>query len=251
MQQNAHFADPGAVRARITDENWHYPEESTHEYESSAGASAPGRRRLSWPDRLLLVVVALLFVGLHLRADASPNATQAQAQALSEALGSITFDEVASGTLLIRDPQGNLQPVTQLRTQVTFDVAGPLVRTRVKQAFLNNSNAWVEGTYVFPLPDEAAVDMLRLVVGNRIIEGEIQERQAARQMYETARDAGQVASLVEQERPNLFTTSVANIGPGEEILIEIGYQQLLKPSDGMFELRFPSPSHAVTSRRRM
>ena len=72
-----------------------------------------------------------------------------------------------------------------------------------------------------PLPEDAAVDRLRLHIGARVIEGEIRERAEAKAAYEAAKQAGQRASLIEQERPNIFTTSVANVGPGDEIAVEI------------------------------
>ena len=96
-----------------------------------------------------------------------------------------------------------------------------------------------EGIYVFPLPEDAAVDRLRMTVGDRLIEGVIQERAAAKAQYEQAKHEGRRASLVEQERPNVFTTSVANIAPGAAIAIEIEYQQTVRYDAGQFRLRFP------------
>ncbi|MBZ0217956.1 MAG: marine proteobacterial sortase target protein, partial [Fimbriimonadaceae bacterium] len=95
------------------------------------------------------------------------------------------------------------------------------------------------GVYVFPLPDMAAVDTLRMKIGDRLIKGQIKERRLARELYERARDNGQRASLIEQERANIFTNSVANIGPGEVIVIQIQYQETVQQSNGTFSLRFP------------
>jgi Ca-activated chloride channel family protein len=97
----------------------------------------------------------------------------------------------------------------------------------------------MEGIYVFPLPHKAAVDSLRLTVGERVIEGRIEERKKAQEQYVKARRQGRKAALVEAERPNIFTTSVANIGPGETIKVEIRYQQTVAYRDGEFRLRFP------------
>ena len=98
---------------------------------------------------------------------------------------------------------------------------------------------WREGVYVFPLPDKAAVDHLTMRVGERVIEGQIKERAEARRAYETAKTEGRKTTLVEQERPNMFTTSVANIGPGEEIVVALEYEETLRYGDGAFRLRFP------------
>src|SRR6185295_7850862 len=87
--------------------------------------------------------------------------------------------------------------------------------------------------------ETAAVDHLTMHVGDRVIEGQIQEKQAAKAVYEQARAQGQRASLVEQERPNIFTTSVANIPPGAAIVVEIQYQQTVRYDAGRFAVRFP------------
>jgi Ca-activated chloride channel family protein len=134
---------------------------------------------------------------------------------------------------------GGYVPATRLESSFEIEVTGIVARVAVTQRFRNEGRDWVEGVYVFPLPDDAAVDELTLVIGNRRVEGEIQEREQAKRTYEQARDAGQQASLVEQERPNIFTTSVANIAPGEEIAIEIGYLQTAAYEDGQFSLRLP------------
>lgn len=125
-------------------------------------------------------------------------------------------------------------------TVVEIDVLGMVAFVEVSQRYLNAADAWADARFVFPLPDQAAVDALVVRVGDRIIEGEIQERAAARATFEQARAEGRRAGLVEQERPNLFTTSVTNIGPGEEIEVRIGFQQPVRYDDGRFSLRFPT-----------
>jgi Ca-activated chloride channel family protein len=145
-----------------------------------------------------------------------------------------------SGTLLLRTKGGGeAVPAPLVATDVQMKVAGLIARVRVTQRFGNPSGGWQEGVYVFPLPENAAVDALSLRVGTRTVDGVIREREAARHTYEKARDAGQRGALVEQERPNLFTTSVANIGPGETVEVAIEYQQTLRYDAGQFTLRFP------------
>ena len=92
---------------------------------------------------------------------------------------------------------------------------------------------------MFPLPNQAAVDHLRMKIGDRIIEGQIQEREQAKKTYAKAKAKGKRASLVEQERPNIFTTSVANIAPHAPITIDIEYQEIVRYDQGRFSLRFP------------
>ncbi|HEY3517156.1 MAG TPA: marine proteobacterial sortase target protein, partial [Gammaproteobacteria bacterium] len=98
---------------------------------------------------------------------------------------------------------------------------------------------YLEAVYVLPLPDDAAVDRLTMKIGERVIEGEIHERQAAERIYGEARAAGQRASLVRQTSANLFTTAVANIAPGEHIDITIEYLQTARYDAGEFSLRVP------------
>ena len=148
--------------------------------------------------------------------------------------------EMQRGGLLFRtDKAGAFVPAPDLATEAHMRINGMVARVRVVQHFLNPHDEWQEGVYVFPLPDNAAVDHVRLLVGGRVIVGEIRERQEAKRTYENAKAAGQRAALVEQERPNMFTASVANIGPGERITVEIRYHQTLRYDDGAFRLRFP------------
>ena len=147
--------------------------------------------------------------------------------------------DIDAGGLYFQSPSGSFEQATQLSTKFDITVVGIVARVQVKQRFRNSGLDWVEGVYVFPLPDDSAVDKLTLVIGDRRIEGQIQEREQAKQTYERARAAGQQASLVEQQRFNLFTTSVANIAPGQAIVIEIAYLQTANYDDGQFALRVP------------
>ena len=146
--------------------------------------------------------------------------------------------DMQAGSLLMRMAEG-YETATLLNTDVNIDVNGLVARVSVMQEFKNEGNEWVEGIYVFPLPDAAAVDHMRLYVGERFIEGEIREKEQARKEYEQAKQQGKKTSLVEQQRANLFTTSVANIAPGETVIIEIEYLENIHYDDGTFSLRFP------------
>ncbi len=149
-----------------------------------------------------------------------------------------TPNNMQTGSLLMRMSEGYVT-ATLLNTDVNIDVNGLVARISVMQEFENDGQEWVEGVYVFPLPDEAAVDHMRMYIGDRFIEGEIREKEQARKEYEAAKTAGKKTSLVEQQRANLFTTSVANIGPGEKVIIEIEYLEELRFDGGTFSLRYP------------
>ncbi len=160
------------------------------------------------------------------------------AQPYPEASTDVTPGQMLSGSLLLRMNSGYVV-ATRMNTDIEAQVSGLVARVSVSQSFRNEGQEWVEGIYVFPLPDSAAVDRLRMHIGERIIEGEIREKEQAKKEYEQAKTAGQKTSLVEQQRANLFTTSVANIGPGESITVEIEYLETIRYDDGNFSLRFP------------
>jgi Ca-activated chloride channel family protein len=147
-------------------------------------------------------------------------------------------DQLQSGGLLFRMQQGYVV-ATKLNTDINIEANGLVARVSLKQTFRNDGQQWVEGVYVFPLPENAAVDRMRLHIGERFIEGEIREKEQAKKEYEAAKKAGKKASLVNQQRANLFTTAIANIAPGETVTVEIEYQQSLSYDEGMFSLRFP------------
>ncbi|KFN48285.1 marine proteobacterial sortase target protein [Arenimonas metalli] len=124
-------------------------------------------------------------------------------------------------------------------TTVDMQVRGLLAEVTVRQTYRNDASEWREGRYLLPLPENGAVGALTLRVGDRLIVGEIREKAEAEAIYQAAAASGQRASLVSQNRPNLFQTRVANIGPGEEVEIEVRYWQPVAFRDGAFSLHLP------------
>ncbi len=161
-----------------------------------------------------------------------------------------------SGTLMLQGKgEGKAVAAVQLGSDMDVTVSGSVARVRVTQVFRNTSADWMEATYLYPLPADAAVDSLKMVVGQKVIIGHIKKRQEARDIYEAAKEEGKKAGLVEQQRPNMFTNSVANIGPGETVMIVIEYQMPLRQKDGVFALRMPLvvgpryvPPHSLTDK---
>lgn len=182
------------------------------------------------PIRCLLACAVALMGGAPIRAARAENQPVAAPVA--------SPGEARSGSLMLRSGSGFVEAV-RLGTEVELTISGPVVRARVTQAFRNTTAGWVEAVYAYPLPEDGAVDALKMVVGRRVIVGEIKPRGEAQQMYEAAKTAGQAAGLVEQERPNLFTNSVANIGPGQTVLIQIEYQAPVRMQGGAYSLRVP------------
>lgn len=135
---------------------------------------------------------------------------------------------------------GKVPAVAPLKhTEVEISVRGPVAEVTVMQLFENPLNRPIEAEYVFPLPHNAAVNYTEMRIGERVVKGRIEKRAAARKTYEQARGQGKRASLLEQERPNIFTQSVANIAPGETIQVAIRYVQSLEYVDGKYLVVFP------------
>jgi Ca-activated chloride channel family protein len=179
----------------------------------------PPRRRRWWLlPAILLAGLALLLVTIDVRADA--------------------FSEAESGQLLIKDVSGWQQAV-HLETSVNIMVTGIVARTTMRQSFRNDSESWQDAVYVFPLPDSAAIFDMEMHIGERIIRSRIREREQARKIYREAEAEGRKAALTEQQRPNLFTQSIANIQPGEAIEVILVYIETVRYDNGRFSLRLP------------
>ncbi|MGJ4888539.1 marine proteobacterial sortase target protein [Bradyrhizobium sp. HKCCYLRH3099] len=146
--------------------------------------------------------------------------------------------DARSGALLFKS-DGSYVEAPRLGIDVDIVVSGPTARARVTQLFRNTSSQWLEAVYAYPLPPDSAVDSLKMIVGDRVVVGDIKPRQQAKVIYEQAKRDGKTAALTEQERPNIFTNSVANIGPGETVLVQIEYQQPVAQVAGEFALRVP------------
>ncbi|MFL5299994.1 MAG: VIT domain-containing protein, partial [Anaeromyxobacteraceae bacterium] len=129
-------------------------------------------------------------------------------------------------------------PLEETRADVA--IAGPIARVTVRQVFRNGGARPIEAVYVFPASTRAAVHALRMRIGERTVEARIARRGEAREAYALARDGGRRAALLEEERPNVFTMSVANVMPGERIAVELEYSELVVPDDGVYELVYPT-----------
>lgn len=177
------------------------------------------RRVMRWQDRIMLTLCAIVLILLVIRVETA------------------TADETGWGLELITDIGSHTE--LALNTDIQLSITGLVARVEVRQLFSNRGMYWAEGVYRFPLPDGAAVDEMRVKVGERLLEGEIQEKQTARRIYQQASEAGQTASIVEQQRSNQFETRLANIAPGETIEVTIAFLQNVDFSDLSYFLRLP------------
>ncbi len=146
---------------------------------------------------------------------------------------------VTEGRLIRVGPKAEAEPCPLKHTAVKADISGFIARVDVTQEFVNPTHEKIEAVYKFPLPPGSAVDAMTMLVGDRKIMGKIKRREEARQIYENARSRGRLASLLDQERPNIFTQAVANIGPGQTVKITISYVEPLKYEDASFDFTFP------------
>ncbi len=136
------------------------------------------------------------------------------------------------------DPSVDQLPLKSTRARVV--IAGVIADVRITQVYKNEGGSPLEALYVFPASTRAAVHAMRMTIGERVIEADIMERNLARQTYEQAKQAGQTASLLEQQRPNVFQMNVANILPGDVIEVELSYTELLIPENQTYEFVYPA-----------
>jgi Ca-activated chloride channel family protein len=149
-------------------------------------------------------------------------------------------DRPGCGCLMAKLPDVEKEvPVPLKHTSVTGNIDGYIASVDVTQQFQNPYSSKIEAVYVFPLPENAAVNEFVMTVGERKIRGIIREREQAEKIYNEARSQGHVASLLTEERPNVFTQKVANIEPGKQIDINIRYFNTLRYDDGAYEFVFP------------
>ncbi|MBL1142666.1 MAG: marine proteobacterial sortase target protein [Proteobacteria bacterium] len=181
---------------------------------------------------IISFVLFILFNSVHV------NAAEQTEDIINDTDIVTNITDVGHGSLLFKQ-DSHYSKAAQLNIDVVMSITGMINRVIVTQSFSNTTDDWQEGIYVFPLPENAAVDQMRLKIGERLIEGQIKEKQAAKKIYKQAKRQGKRAALTEQERPNIFTTSVANIAPHETIKVEIEYQQIVNYDNGVFSLRFP------------
>jgi len=176
---------------------------------------------------IILFIMTILLSLLSLPTHASERPSN-----LGEGINPGTLEVLQIGG---EKPDNKLEMPLQ-HTDVKIEVSGFVASTTVTQRYHNPFKKPIEAIYTFPLPNDAAVDDMQMTIGQRTIKGLIKRKKEAREIYERARERGQRASLLEQERPNIFTQSVANIMPGDDIVITIRYVNILRYTEGNYEL---------------
>ncbi|MBW8049661.1 MAG: TonB family protein [Cytophagales bacterium] len=136
------------------------------------------------------------------------------------------------------DPSTDQMPLSHTSAEV--NIAGVIADVKIKQVYKNEGTKTLEAIYIFPASTRAAVYGMKMIVGKRTLIAKIEKREKARKDYEQARQQGRTASLLEQQRPNVFQMNVANILPGDTITVELSYTELLIPEDGIYEFVYPT-----------
>jgi hypothetical protein len=149
-------------------------------------------------------------------------------------------DKSLSPYFLIKGEASTTEAFPLKSTSAEVNIAGVIADVIVRQEYHNTGTSPIEAIYVFPASTRAAVYGMEMKVGNRIIKAKIAEKQAARQEYEQARSEGKRASLLEQERPNVFQMNVANIMPGDQVEVVLYYTELLLPEQGEYQFVYPT-----------
>jgi len=161
-----------------------------------------------------------------------------QAGGIQDAWGEEVGESLSPYFFVEGDPEVDHFPL--LSTEAQINIAGIIAEVELTQVYSNDGEATIEAIYVFPLGTKSAIHAMKMKIGNRIIEARIEERETAEEMYEKAKEEGKVASLLEQERPNIFQMKVANIMPGDVVEVVVSYTEILVPEEGIYEFIFPT-----------
>ena len=151
-----------------------------------------------------------------------------------------SLNDIKEGSFLVRSEDGvRYKLIPTIDTSINIDIKGMVASATVNQMFTNDSSEPIEAVYVFPLPSNSAVNNMTMIIGDRVIQGIMKEKSEAKKTYEKAKKEGKTTTLTEQQRPNIFTNKVANIMPGDTIVVRLEYVNELKYDNGKFKIRFP------------
>lgn len=194
--------------------------------------------KLNFCGRKILYTIAALFA-----LSVSGNGPAMQARAGEPEAG----DKTLSPYFFVKSDDKSIDQLPLKSTSVDVTVSGFIADIAVTQVYKNDGQKPIEAVYVFPASTRASVYGMKMTIGERTIVAQIQKREEARQAYEQAKQEGKSASLLEQERPNVFQMNVANIMPGDEIKTELHYTEIIVPSDNVYEFVYPTvvgPRHS-------
>ncbi len=149
-------------------------------------------------------------------------------------------DKTLSPYFFVKSEDSDLDQLPLKSTKVDVNISGVIAAVNVRQTYVNAGKKTIEAIYIFPASTRAAVHAMEMTIGERTLKAIIQEKQKARETYEKAKEEGKTASLLEQQRPNVFQMNVANILPGDTIHVDLHYTEMLIPEDGIYEFVYPT-----------
>ncbi len=170
----------------------------------------------------------------------SRTLVKADPKSLPETENNLQKDKTLSPYFFVQSESDEVDALPLKMTRADIDISGVIASVKVTQLYKNVGRQTLEAIYIFPASTKAAVHAMKMTIGERVIEAQIKEREQARADYEQAKADGRTASLLEQQRPNVFQMNVANILPGDEIKVELLYTELLAPEDGIYEFVYPT-----------
>lgn len=185
------------------------------------------------------VVAAVVIFSLSFQWSGAGAQVSAHSQEDKSREGKTREDKTLSPYFFVQgDPSVDRLPLKD--THVQIDVSGVIADVQVTQTYRNEGSRPINARYVFPASTRAAVYAMSMRIGDQVIVAKIKEREKAKQEFDKAKSEGKSASLLEQNRPNVFSMSLANVMPGDQIEIELRYTELLAPTDGIYEVVFPT-----------
>jgi len=223
MFNDEHHTSVHRIHTQLTKPTHHFIKDVEHSYSKNNNrANVMNQSKQAKINFLTYLVLIFIFCGLLNKA---LSANEDINQEITKA-NHLLVQEVGTGTLLMRsDKQSYYEPANLLSTDAKISISGPIAQTELTQTFTNTGQHFSESIYIFPLPENAAVEYMELYIGDRRIIGKILEKLEAKKVYIQAKQDGKRAALVEQSRPNLFTTSVANIPAGAEVSVTLRFTQ--------------------------
>ncbi|MFH1767952.1 MAG: VIT domain-containing protein [Candidatus Omnitrophota bacterium] len=148
--------------------------------------------------------------------------------------------ENLSPYFFVESDDASLDRFPLLETKAEVNIAGVIAAVKLTQVYKNEGKRTIEAVYVFPLGTKSAIHRMKMKIGERVIEANIEKREAAKVIYEQAKNQGKIASLLEQQRPNVFQMKVANIMPNDVVEVIVEYTELITPQDGIYEFVYPT-----------
>lgn len=149
-------------------------------------------------------------------------------------------DKTGAPYFYVESEEVNVDSFPLKKTNVTADINGMIADIHVRQSYANEGKSPINACYVFPASTRVTVHGMQMQIGNQLVTAKIKEKEEAKQEFEEAKEEGKSASLLSEERPNVFTMNIANIMPGDKVSIDLHYTELINPTDGVYQFVYPT-----------